>query len=619
MTTSSRQIRRPGAEGAGYHSNLPWRLYRTVSDALDARWGWDRLPTPLGLAVLIGLRDSLRRYNLHDTGSLPSTGRPPVPPFRSEYLTTRTLDGSYNDLAHPASGMAGARFGRNVSLDAARQPSRTDVLDPSPREVSRALMTRHELIAATSVNALVAPWLQWMIRDWFSHGPSPADDPWEVELTADDPWEHRPLSIMRTMADPTRPDGMPPSPPTCVNTSTHWWDASQIYGTSVDYQRAVRTFEDGRLHVEPDGSLPVPAGDGAPTKEPGFWLGLVLLQTLFTREHNAVCDMLREEYPEWSDEEIFQRARLVIAALIAKIHTVEWTPAVISHPTTVVGMRANWWGLAGERLSRVFGRISDSEVISGIPGAATQHYGVPYALTEEFTAVYRMHPLTPDYFSLRSLTDDAALRDRAVTLREISGDGALDVLGSVAMSDLLYSFGTEHPGVVTLHNFPRFLQEFVRPDGVVTDLAATDILRHRELGVPRYCEFRRQLGLPAPTSFAELAQDAETAAEMDRIYRGDIEQLDLMVGLFAERLPKGFAFSDTAFRIFIVMASRRLNSDRFLTSDFTPAVYTPAGMRWIADNTMATVLLRHYPELRPALRSVGNAFAPWQRSGAGAR
>ena len=123
----------------------------------------------------------------------------------------------------------------------------------------------------------------------------------------------------------------------------------------------------------------------------------MLLQTLFTREHNAVCDMLRDAYPEWGDEEIFQRARLIVAALIAKIHTVEWTPAVISHPTMITGMRANWWGIAGERLSRVFGRISDSEVVSGIPGAQTQHFGVPYSLTEEFTAVYRMHPLTPDY------------------------------------------------------------------------------------------------------------------------------------------------------------------------------------------------------------------------------
>jgi hypothetical protein len=100
---------------------------------------------------------------------------------------------------------------------------------------------------------------------------------------------------------------------------------------------------------------------------------------------------------------------------------------------------------------------------------------------------------------------------------------------------------------------------------------------------------------------------------MRRVYDGDIERVDLMIGMFGERFPAGFGFSDTAFRIFILMASRRLNSDRFFTTDFTPTVYTPLGMRWIDENTMGTVLLRHFPELAPALRGVQNAFAPWSR------
>jgi len=85
--------------------------------------------------------------------------------------------------------------------------------------------------------------------------------------------------------------------------------------------------------------------------------------------------------------------------------------------------------------------------------------------------------------------------------------------------------------------------------------------------------------------------------------------------MFAEPRPKGFAFSDTAFRIFALMASRRLNSDRFFTRDYTPQVYTEAGLDWIDDNTMATVLRRHHPELGPAMRSITNAFEPWERVG----
>ncbi|MCD6059147.1 MAG: heme peroxidase, partial [Thermomicrobiales bacterium] len=69
------------------------------------------------------------------------------------------------------------------------------------------------------------------------------------------------------------------------------------------------------------------------------------------------------------------------------------------------------------------------------------------------------------------------------------------------------------------------------------------------------------------------------------------------------------------FRIFVLMAPRRLKSDRFFTTDFTPQVYTQVGLDWIADNGMSTVLLRHLPHLRPALRGVTNAFSPWNAAG----
>jgi hypothetical protein len=106
---------------------------------------------------------------------------------------------------------------------------------------------------------------------------------------------------------------------------------------------------------------------------------------------------------------------------MAKIHTVEWTPAVISHPTTRLAMNINWWGLAGERITKRFGRLSANDVISGIPGSETNHHGVPYSLTEEFVAVYRMHPLLPDDFTFRSLPDDSVLTE--LTFRDL---GALN-------------------------------------------------------------------------------------------------------------------------------------------------------------------------------------------------
>ena len=201
----------------------------------------------------------------------------------------------------------------------------------------------------------------------------------------------------------------------------------------------------------------------------------------------------------------------MIAALLAKIHTVEWTPAVISHPTTVTALRANWFGLAGERLKNAFGRISSSEVISGIPGAATEHYGVPFSLTEEFAAVYRMHPLVPDDFELpRSWPTTSPLGDYTLP-RPRPGPTASRCSASTPSPTCSTPSAPCTPALVSLHNFPRFLQDFVRPDGKLMDLAATDILRIRELGVPRYCEFRRLLHLTPPATFDELTDDREDA------------------------------------------------------------------------------------------------------------
>ena len=81
-----------------------------------------------------------------------------------------------------------------------------------------------------------------------------------------------------------------------------------------------------------------------------------MMQTLFAREHNAVADRLAAAHPEFDDETLFQKARLVTCAVIAKIHTVEWTPAVTAHPTAAEALHVNWYGLAGEKLHDFVGR-----------------------------------------------------------------------------------------------------------------------------------------------------------------------------------------------------------------------------------------------------------------------
>src|ERR687896_1323855 len=480
-------------------------LLERLTGWASATTRWSELPWPLGLLTILTYRNRLRRENLYDTES-PAPKSVPAPED-TRYLTARTADGTYNDLANPRMGISRTRFCRNVPIDRT-YPDSERLMQPNPRTVSRELLTRRTFIPAESLNLLAASWIQFMLRDWLSHGKSPKDNPWEVPLADEDPWPERPMRILRTPDDCTRTPEEEGTSPTHINVHSHWWDGSQIYGNDEQAQLKLRSGEDGKLKIGPDGLIPVdPNSKKHPADEPGFWIGLGMMHTLFTREHNAICDRLRAEYPGYSDDDLFERARLINTALLAKIHTIEWTPALLNHPTARRGLNANWWGLAGKTVKRLAGRISDNEVISGIVGGRSDHFGVPYSLTEEFVAVYRMHPLIPDDCTFRAVANDEVLQEREFA--QVAQRPAMELMDQVAMQDLFYSFGTAHPGAITLHNYPRGLQNFQRPDGIPQDLAATDVLRSRELGVPRYNEFRRLLHLKPIDSFEELTDRPE--------------------------------------------------------------------------------------------------------------
>jgi hypothetical protein len=579
---------------------------------------WHELPTPLALLTLMHLRDTMRQKNLHDTSQLPTKDEitEPQPSPDNRHLTARTADGTFNDLQHPSMGKAEARFGRNVPLKYV-YPDEKNLLNPNPREVSRKLMTRSTLVPATTLNMLAAAWIQFQIHDWFSHKVPQQNNTIEFPLKEDDPWpvEYRPLKIGRTPEDETRKQGDTKNPPTYQNNVTHWWDASQIYGSNQQTIDKLRSHVDGKMIIGDDGLLPINPENGIDLvgNDENWWIGMSMMHVLFVKEHNTVCDQLKKQYPHWDDDKLFDHARLINAALLAKIHTVEWTTAILGHPALQIAMRANWWGLLGQDMKRIWGRIGDGELFSGIIGSPTDHHAAPYALTEEFVSVYRMHPLMPDEFEFYSVKNGNFLFKK--DLHQVNGKRTREILDNVQMDDLFYSFGIAHPGAITLHNYPRLLQQLVRDNGEVFDLAAVDILRDRERGVPRYNQFRELIGRERVKSFEEITDNSVWVKELREVYNNDIDSVDLVVGMFAENPPKGFGFSDTAFRVFILMASRRLKSDRFFTKDYRAEVYTQFGLDWIDNNSMLTIVQRHYPELRPALVGVENGFAPWRRVG----
>lgn len=579
---------------------------------------WHRLPPKLGLLNLDGFRHTLRKENLINTDvpEAPPKVRAVPPPIPESIRQTRTYDGTFNDLSAPKMGSFGAVFGRNL-----RPIYRPDLFDtPNPVVVSQQLLKRKTFIPATSLNILAAAWIQFQVHDWVSHdrynlGEQDVIIPLPPGMTCKNKVDGAPEGVMRIAGNKELEGRINGWPILFANNTTHWWDSSEVYGADLKGANLLReggTGSDAKPGAKlrlPDGYLP---DDIKGLEITGFnqswWLGLSAMHTLFAREHNLLCDELRSQYKTWDDERIYQTARLIVSALIAKIHTVEWTPAILATKVIDIGLHSNWSGPPKDWITQAGLWLLDTHTLSPIPKTMPDHNGVPYSLTEDFVTVYRMHPLIPDDYTFFNCEHGRKIANRSFV--DIQGDETDRAMRQTGLNHVLYSFGIANPGAVTLHNFPEALRSLVR-DNEIVDVAVADLVRTRRRGVPRYNDFREGLHQPRITRWEDLTANPESVRRLKDVY-GDIDLVDTVVGLLAETPPTGFGFSDTAFRIFILMATRRLQSDRFLTVDFRPEIYSPFGMDWIANNGMTSVILRHCPELAAVLPRTSSAFAPWR-------
>jgi hypothetical protein len=266
------------------------------------------------------------------------------------------------------------------------------------------------------------------VHDWFQHENSTTEKH-TIPLPVGDTWQSPDgrMRIEETQTDAPL-DSIDETAPAYKNINTHWWDGSQIYGSSEARTAELRLgAQNGKLFVDAQKFATFLPRDADGIPQTGFstnwWIGLEILHTLFVLEHNAICDALLSAYPTWSSEKLFDTARLVNCALMAKIHTTEWTPAILAHPVLQISMSANWWGILGERLYKLLGRVSKtSEAISGIPGSGVEQHAAPYSLTEEFVSVYRMHSLIPD--TIAFFNAQSGLHKSTYAIRDVAFESA---------------------------------------------------------------------------------------------------------------------------------------------------------------------------------------------------
>lgn len=241
----------------------------------------------------------------HFSSLLSSLQHPNVTCTPADYQY-RTADGSCNSLSLSSMGMAETRFGKNsppsfVPASALDLPS--NLLTPDPFLVAETLLKRNQgFQPATGINLLIPAWLQFNNHDWFNHARDATIPPLCIPMEA--------LSGMAAANSSSASSADQSSlgcfnltrsqqssrPGTFSNTVTHWWDASQIYGSDNVTQASIRTFSGGKLKTTegPFGEtrLPLDAATGLPITgfNDNWWLGLSLMHTLFTKEHNAAAD-----------------------------------------------------------------------------------------------------------------------------------------------------------------------------------------------------------------------------------------------------------------------------------------------------------------------------------------
>lgn len=574
---------------------------------------WHRLPVILGVAYL-GMRRHLhQRYNLLHVGGM--YGKK----YDTEDYCYRTADGKCNHPSDDRVGSEGTFFGRNTPPTSLKY----DLLDPHPAIVAAKLLARRRFIDnGKQFNLIGCAWVQLMIHDWMDH----MEDTEQVKITAPAAVLNGcPLKSFKFYKSKEVDTGTSGTKTGFLNTRTPWWDGSVVYGNNEEGMIRVRTFKDGKLKISNDGLLQHDE-KGIPISGDirNFWSGFTLLQALFVKEHNSVCDMLKVHYPDLDDEKLYRHARLVTSAVIAKIHTIDWTTELLKTDTLVAGMRINWYGFFGKKIKDTVGHLF-GPIFSGLVGLKRPNdHGVPYSLTEEFVSVYRMHSLLPEKLLLRDINTVKAQREKCppvieeVPMEELIGLKGEQRLSKIGMEQMLVSMGHQSSGAVTLWNYPSWMRDLVahdvngedRPDPV--DMAALEIYRDRERKVSRFNEFRRNMLMIPISKWEDLTDDEEVVEALRDVYGDDVEKLDLLVGLHAERKIRGFAISETSFFLFLLIASRRLEADRFFTTNFNAQSYTEKGLEWVnTTESLKHVLNRHFPDMTGKWMHSRSAFSVW--------
>ena len=466
--------------------------------------------------------------------------------LKSPGVTTyRTIDGSNNNPAHPDWGRADIEFIRLTTSDygdGAGTPAGTG--RPSPREISNTVVAHPGVIFNEGrASDFVWQWGQFLDHDLDLTPTISPVEPFDIPVPRGDPY----FDPGGTGTAVIPLDRSLYAPGTGVrqqlNIITAYIDASNVYGSTPEVAAALRTLDGtGRMKTGERDLLPVDPADAtrfiAGDVRSNEVVSLTAMHTLFVREHNYWAERFRNGNPGMSGEEVYQTARMMVAAELQRITYEEFLPVLLGRNAL-----APYRGY----------RRDVNPGISNEFATAAYRFGHSMISAQLLRLDSRNRPDSAGHLPLRSAFFNPS---------EISRHGIDSLLRGLAFNV------AQRVDVHIVDDLRNFL--FGAPGAGGFDLASLNIQRGRDHGLPSYNETRRRLGLSARAGFAEVSSDPDVQARLSAVYKS-VEEVDLWVGGLAEDHVRGALVGETIRAIVKDQFERLRDGDRFWHESYLPA------------------------------------------------
>ncbi|XP_033149355.1 peroxidasin [Drosophila busckii] len=568
-------------------------------------------------------RDLLSREHLHLVAELSGCMEHREMPnctdmcYHSRY---RAIDGTCNNLNHPTWGASLTAFRRlaapiyengfSMPIGWTKGRLYAGYVKPSARLVSTSLVATKDITPDARITHMVMQWGQFLDHDLDHAIPSVSSESWDgvdckktcdlappcypIEVPAGDPRvkNRRCIDVVRSSAicgsgmTSLFFDGVQHREQ--INQLTSYIDASQMYGYSKPFAQELRNLstESGLLRVgvhfpgQKD-MLPFAAPqDGMDCRRNldenqmncfvsgdirvNEQVGLLAMHTIWMREHNRIASKLKLINPHWSGDTLYQEARKIVGAQMQHITFKQWLPLIVGDS----GMQ-----LLGDYTGynpQLNPSIANEFATAALRFGHTIINPVLHRLNSSFMPIPQGHlPLHKAFFAPWRL----------------AYEGGVDPLlrGMLAVPAKL-----KKPN----ENLNTELTEklFHTAHAVALDLAAINIQRGRDHGIPGYNVYRKLCNLSVAQDFEDLAGEISSKPIRDKLSElyGHPDNIDVWLGGILEDQVEGGKVGPL-FQCLLVEQFRRLrDGDRFYYEN--PGVFQPEQLQQLKQASLARVL-----------------------------